>query len=292
MTKSRVSALCVLLTAACAGGPELPKTGQVTQGDTSQIQTLLEKANALAQQATKREDIEPVIKAYEEVLALAPDHKDALIGASKFHYIFGADVLTEKDKDARLATWLKGREYGLKAIALNPGFRAAYEKDNDMVKQMPLLGEADAGAMLWAGLNWAKWGELYGIIRAAIDIPKVKGLLDRVNEVAPTYECNAADRFFIGYWVAIPSMLGRDPKKSTVAYERATKMSPQCTPTHNVIYAWYFARDAEDQALWKKLLDVTLSTPEDAADAPQRVLNSMARITAKEYLDRTKEIFE
>jgi tetratricopeptide (TPR) repeat protein len=292
LSKSSIAALLAIAASACAAGPDLPKAQQTTQGDLAQVQTLLEKAQALDQQAATKEDVETVMKAYEEVLAVAPDHKDALVGAARFHYMHGNDVLTDKDKDARLATWLKGREYGLRALGQNAEFRAAYEKDNDMAKQVPKLGEADAGAMLWTGLNWAKWGELYGIIRAAIDIPKVKALLDRVNEVSPKYECNAADRFFMGYWVAIPGFAGRDPNKSKAAYERAMKMSPECMPAHNVIFASYYAKDAEDQALFTKLLEESQNAPEDAPESPVRLLNNLAKLDGKRWLERSKEIFE
>lgn len=282
--------VCVLLS-ACAAGPDLPASQQARQGDLAQAQILFDKADELQKNASRREDIEPTMKAFEAVLAVAPDHKEALVQASRFRYHYAADVLTEKDKEGRLASWLKGREYGLLAMAQNPAFRTEYEKEKDMLKAVPLLVEADGPAALWAGLNWAKWGELYGIMRAAIDIPKVKAILERVNELTPAYDGNAADRFFMGYWVAIPSMMGRDPKKSTAAYEHAIKMSPNCTATH-VTYAWYFARDAEDRPMFEALLKKALDAPEEPVDSPLRLVNGLAKQEAQAYMVNVKELFE
>lgn len=285
--------LSVLLTlAACSkAGPDLPASMGTKQGDMAQVQTLYDKANGMLKAASTREDIVPTMQAFEEVLAVAPDHKDALVAASMLHYHHGNDVLTEKDKDARLATWLKGRDYGLRAMGLNPTFRAEYEKDNTMEKQVVHLGEADAGALLWTGLNWAKWGELYGIIRAAMDIPKVVAIMNRVNEVAPKQNCGGAYRFFIGYWVSIPGFMGRDAKKSTTAYEAVTKSSPECQISHDVVYAWYFAREVEDKELWTKLLEKAIATPVPD-DSPARMMLKLSQLEAKDHLAKTKEIFE
>ena len=283
--------LVALFFVACAAGPDLPSS-QATHGDLAQVQLLMDKANAALAAAMKREDIAPTLKLYEDVLALAPDHKEALVNAAMLRFMHGNDVLTENDKDARLATWLKGREYGLRALGQNPTFRAAYEKDNDMAKQTALLGEQDALAMLWTGLNWAKWGELYGIIRAAIDIPKVKALLDRTNEVAPKSHCGGADRFFMGYWVVIPGFAGRDPKKAFAAYEHAMSLSPECMPAHNVTQARYYAKDAEDQAMFTSLLQKAIDAPEDPPGSIVRLVNNLARTEAKELMTKTKEFFE
>ncbi len=277
--------------AACAAGPELPKAQPGTSGDLAQAQTLLEKANAMAAAARKKEDIEPTLKAYEEVLAVAPDQRDALIAAARLRYMHGNDVLDGSNKDALLATYLKGREYGLRAMALNPEFRAAYEKDSDMQKHVQLLQKDDAHAIYWAGLNWAKWGELYGILRAAIDIPKVKALMDRASELDPTYEGNGVDRFFMGYWVAIPGFAGRDPEKSKAAYERAIKMSPQCNTNH-VTFAYYYARDKEDRILFDSLLKKAIDAPEEPAESEFGLLNALAREEAKRYMGKAKEWFE
>ena len=283
-------ALLVCL-AACASGPEIPKSQQASQGESAQAQALFEKADALEKAASKSEDVLPVLKAWEDVLAVAPDHKVALVHAASFHYKHGADVLTDADKDARLATYLKGREYGLRAMATNPRFRAAYEKDGDMQKNILLLDKDDSEGMYWAGLNWAKWGELYGILRAAIDIPKVKALMDRVQELNTTYVGNGTDRFFMGYWVSIPGFAGRDPNKSKAAYDHAVQLSPDCIANH-ATFAFYYAKDKEDRPLFDSLLKKVLEAPADAPASPYLLINNLARAEAKRYADRAKEWFE
>jgi TRAP transporter T-component len=286
-------ALCLgFLFSACAAGPELPKSQQGKQGDLAQAQILFEKAEAAAKAANKLSDIEPVFKAYEEVLAIAPDHRDALVGAARFRFYFADAVLERsKDKDAVMASFLKGREHGLHALATNAEFRAAYEKDSDIQKQVALLKKDDAPALYWAALNWTKWGEMYGILRAAIDIPKVKAMMDRLNELEPTYNGNGADRFFAGYWVAIPGFSGRDANKAKAAYERAVQMSPQWLSNH-VVYADYYAKDKEDRPLFESSLKRVIEAAPDQPETPSLIDNVVARDQAKKLLAQAKEIFE
>lgn len=292
MLKQTVSALALGLCLACASGPEIPKSQQPTQANAEQVQTLYEKATELYAKATGKADVMAALAAFEEVLAADPGHRDALVRASMLRYYEANNVIgLDGDKDQLMAAYLKGREYGLRAMATNPTFRQAYEQDNDMVKQVPLLQKDDAPGLFWAAVNWAKWGELYGILRAAIDIPKVKAMMERVNALDPTYQGNAADRFFMGYWVAIPGFAGRDPNKSKAAFEKASAESPQCL-ANAVTYAFYYGRDQEDRALFETLLKKVIDAPAPADDDPLKLLNGLAKEEAALYLTRTKEWFD
>lgn len=279
--------IVVLLLAACASNPELPKAADGKQADQAQVKILLDRANAEYKGGTKLAQVESTMMAYEDVLRVDPDNREALVHAAEMHYFHGEDIVPIADKDKRMASFLKGREQALRALALNAKFRAAYEKDNDIVKQLPLLTQDDIPALYWAALNWAKWGELYGIVRAAIDIPKVKAMMEHVQRINPTYQGNAADRFFIGYWVAIPGFAGKDAKKSKAAYEKAVKESPTCLANH-VTYAAYYARDTEDRALFESTLKKVLET--QVVDMP--FLNGIAKEEAAGHLTHTKEYFE
>jgi len=204
-------------------------------------------------------------------------------------YYYANKVVPETDKDKRMASYLRGREAGLRGMALNPAFRAAYEKDQDFEKEMPLLTKEDSVAMYWAAVNWAKWGELYGIIRAAIDIPKVRAIMNRSHELDPTYWGNAVDRFFEAYWVAIPGFAGRDAKKAKAAYDSAIKGSPDFLDNY-VIFAGYYCKDQEDKKQFEAVLNKVIATPPDAT--PYKFFNELSRQDAKDMLAHEKEIFD
>lgn len=280
-------ALAVLVLGACSSGPAIPKAGP--QGDQAQTQPLLDKADARFAALATKDDIKPTLDAYEEVLKVAPDNRRALEQVALMSYYYANKVVPESDKDKRMAGYLRGREAGLRAMALNQKFREAYEKDQDIAKEMPLMDKEDAAAMYWAAVNWAKWGELYGIIRAAIDIPKVKAMMNRGNELDATYWGNAVDRFFEAYWVAIPGFAGRDAKKAKAAYDSAVAGSPAFLDNY-VIFAGYYCKDQEDKKQFEEILNKVIATPADST--VYKYFNELARQDAKDMLAREKEIFD
>jgi hypothetical protein len=280
-------AFAVLIFGACSSGPEIPKAGPAT--DQAQTQPLLDKADAKYAAMTTKDDIKPALDAYEDVLKSAPANRRALEQVGLLSYYYANKVVPESDKDKRMAGYLRGREAGLRAMALNQKFREAYEKDQDIAKQMPLMGKEDVTAMYWAAVNWAKWGELYGIIRAAIDIPKVRAMMNRANELDAPYWGNAADRFFAGYWVAIPGFAGRDAKKSKAAFDKAVATSPDFLDNY-VIFASYYCKDQEDKKQFEAVLNKVIATPADTT--MYKFFNDLARTDAKDLLAHEKEIFD
>ncbi len=281
--------LWTALLSACSSGPVIPKAGPNDTAGDAEVQALVDKADAAYAALSSKDQILPALEAYEAVTKARPNHKHALEQSALLAYYYANKVVAESDKDKRMAAYLRGREAGLRAMATNEAFRTAYEKDQDVQKQAALLGKDDVPGMYWAAVNWAKWGELYGIIRAAIDIPKVRALMDRANAVDPTYWGNAVDRFFMGYWVAIPSFAGRDAKKSKAAFDRGIAGSPGFLDNY-VIFASYYCKDQEDKPLFESSLQKVLAA---TADKPEwKFFNDIARQEAKDMLAHEKEIFE
>jgi len=280
-------ALLVVVIGACSSGPAIPHAGP--QGDQTQVQPLLDKAEAKYAALAAKDDIKPALDAYEEILKVAPDNRNALERVALLAYYYANKVIPANDKDKRMAGYLRGREAGLRAMALNPKFREAYEKDQDIAKEMPLMTKQDVAAMYWAAVNWAKWGELYGIIRAAIDIPRVKALMNRAAELDAPYWGNAVDRFFAAYWVAIPGFAGRDAKKAKAAFDAAVAISPGFLDNY-VIFASYYCKDQEDKKQFEDVLNKVIATPADTT--MYKFFNELARQDAKDLLAHEKEVFD
>lgn len=279
----------LLVVSSCASGPALVRALPPTVADPAVVQSLLDVADARYAAATERADVEAAMHAYEALVALAPMHREALLKVAELRFLYATDVLPEADTRARRSSYAKGRDYAIRALAHNDAWRRAYERDSRLKEHMTLLGPDDARAVYWVAVNWGQLANLSGMLRAALDISKIKLLMQFVTHAMPTYYGNAPDRFYIAYWLSLPRIVGRSADKSKAAYERAANGSPECL-ANDVLYAAYYATEVHDRALFERVLRNVLAAPTDDR-SPLKLSNGLAKAWARDYLARADELF-
>jgi hypothetical protein len=266
--------LCVLLAAPGCGKKSPPATsGDVTGVEAHKppvVPTGLAQADADFDRRHEQEATEAAIAQYEEALAAEalPEGVDRwaiLVRLSVLYY--GKAIFFEQDlpKKERMAMYWRGRECGWDALMVrNAAWREAIEGGTRIPDAVHLLTADDAPAAFWTATNWSRWGELKGILRVALDIPKVKAANQRILEVAEDYYAAGVHRFFGAYWVAIPSFAGKDSEKGKLHFERGISMFPDHLETA-VMYADYYARDTQDKELFVRLLQGVIDATPDPA---------------------------
>jgi hypothetical protein len=184
----------------------------------------------------------------------------------------------------------KGREHALAALRANASFAKAVDEGQRIQDAAPLLTAAEAPAMFWCATVWGRWGELKGILRVALDIPKVKGLQQRLLEVAEDYYQAGAHRFFSAYYEAIPEFAGQDLAVSKAHCDRSLELAPG-HPENHIICAQYYAVHVKDRALFERLLNEVLAMPLDEA-SPYYFEHLVAKEDAREMLGKVGELFD
>ena len=89
---------------------------------------------------------------------------------------------------------------------------------------------------------------------------KVKAVMARALELDPNYYYGGPDRYFGAFHILAP---GGVMEKSKAHFEKSLELAPNF-PGTKVLMAELYAKKADDKALFEKLLDEALATPDDA----------------------------
>ncbi len=292
------AALCVaLLLPGCA--KQKPPTDTVDvagkSAETPAVQpTQLPEGDAAFAERHTREGTERAIELYEAALAADPERDDSkAIQVRLAVLLYGLAYYWDRDesKKHKMEIYWRGKQHAWDAImATNPDFAAAINGGTRLVDAIPLIGPLDVDAAYWCALNWARWGEQKGILRVAMDIPKVRGINDRILEVGEDYFFAAVHRFFGAFFVEIPQFAGQDFDRAKAHFDRGIELAPGW-PENEVNYAWYYARRTNDKELYVSLLEGVIATP-IPEDSVFRFEYIVARADAEEMLAKADDLFD
>ena len=167
------------------------------------------------------------------------------------------------------ATWAafeKGIAAGERALAaVSPEFKSQVTRDEKVEEAIQVVGKEGLPAMYWYAVNLGKWSRAKGIAALLGNKDRVKGVLERVLALDETFFHGAPHRYFGVYWSLLP--VGRDLDKSQQHFERSLAIAPNYVGT-KVLMAESYAVKKQDRALFARLLDEVLATPDDDHPRP------------------------
>jgi len=227
----------------------------------------------------------------------------ALLARSYGQYAFGfleEDMIRFKDSDKTAYQksfdradlfYQRGKEYGL--LALWPGKeqeRVLTLSLDEFKKGLAKFGKHDVPALFWAAFCWGNWLNLHRDDPGAfIDVPRVEAMAQRILELNPSYYYGSAHSFLGSIASARPQMLGGSIERAREEFDAALKIDDRYLMT-KVLYAQFFAVQAQDSALFEKLL--TQVENGDAKALPeQRLANELAKRRAALLLEKRKKYF-
>lgn len=201
---------------------------------------------------------------------------------------FAEDDFPERAK----ALYLRARNYAARVL-IQSDFNLTEE--NLLLEQyqqnVSMLENDDIDALFWAAFSWAGWINLsLDNPQAFVDLPKVEALMNRVLDIDSTYYHGAALLFFGGIWGTKPRMLGGDPEKAKMYFDKNLEITKGNFLLSYVYYAKYYAAKILDEDLFRKYLKIVKETPEDVLPGEQ-FLNAIAKKKAEFLLSKTEDIF-
>ena len=294
---SRALALaCLILLAACG-----PKTDPATSGDVSSTvtrqppvePTSVPDADAAYLLRHTAEGTSEAIRLYEEALAADPARADAAAVHTRLSILYYGQAYYfdfEAPKKERLAGFLAGKQHGLAALDANAAWAEALAGGAKLQDSVHLLEAADVGGLYWAGLNWSRWGEIKGILRVALDIPKVRAMMERSHALSEDYYQAAPHRFFSAFFTALPGFAGQDVPRAEEHAKRAKEIAPGHTE-NEITEADYLAAHHHDRGRYERLLNLVLETPLPPVEDPYYFEFVVARRDAERLLADTDRRF-
>jgi len=240
----------------------------------------------------ERVSTEQAIALYEAALAEDPERSDGKavrVRLSILYYGLAYYFDRDEPKKQKMATYWQGKQAAWDAMMMDPGFASGIEAGDKIQVAIHDASPEFVDAAYWCALNWSRWGEQKGILRVAMDIPKVRGVNEWILEHAEDYYMAAVHRFFGAFFAEIPSFAGQDLDRSLAHFERAIELFPDW-PENQVNQAFYHSPKVEDRETFEELLNyvIALEIPEDS---PYRFEYIVARADAEELLARIDDIF-
>jgi len=220
-----------------------------------------------------------------------PENYDLLVLASQGYSGYSMAFVEDVNPQRAKKLYLRGRDYGLRAMRLNKKFRRSMDRNEPFEKSLQYLGNASIPAMFWTVSNWAAYINLARRETDALfDIPKVTALMERIMELKPDYFYGGVYLLYALYYASQPALTGGGLDKAKEKFEMAFKVSENKFLLAHVMFARYYAVPLQDEKLFESELNFVLKTPSDVL--PDAIfMNEVAKIKAKNILEKKKDLF-
>ncbi len=134
--------------------------------------------------------------------------KDIVNKLSQAYYTLG-NVFVDPSENEDI--YLKGKNWGLKSLRMNPEFAELEKSRFDTA----VAAETDAAALYWTNSNWLRVAQKNPLQAVLVGVTKRTGaIMDRLLEIAPNYLSGGVYRSYGAYYSGLPSMFGRDLGKA------------------------------------------------------------------------------
>lgn len=256
------------------------------------VDDFLAAMNAEPDPVHAREAAASLFVMIEGLLRADPANADLRRAAAQAYGGYAFAFLEEKEPARARAFYLRGRDHGLAALKATPGMEGLPSGDAAAQREaLARLGEEDLPLLFWTAYCWSGWVNLSRSDPDAVaDLPRVAAMMDRALALDRAFFHGGPDLFFGVYYGGRSRLLGGDPAKARTHFERALAASGGRFLMTKVLMARYYAVQAQDRALFDRLLKEVESAP--AGLLPGEALaNALARERARALLKQAEELF-
>lgn len=244
------------------------------------------------------------IKFLEGLIYVVPDNADLLLlltrGYASYAFAFleeraaevgaaGKDDLQEKLQERAVNMYKRAGRYGLRLLGLKRGFDAAWKAGGTALDQkLAEFEPAEVGQLFWTAYAYMGAANLAQSPELLVMLPKIIKLVERALALDETYFFGGPHLLLGGYYLALPKILGGNPKKARAHFEKALKIAGPKVLLPRVMYAALYARKVGDHKLMRRLL---AEVEEGSIDGPPgtRLANVIAKRKAARLAKQSKE---
>ncbi|UCD70478.1 MAG: TRAP transporter TatT component family protein [Syntrophobacterales bacterium] len=253
----------------------------------------------IARSSSKQSDISVIREGTPAYLMLIdglietyPQNEQLLVAGAQAYSAYAALFPEREDRDKAKRLYLKGRQYGLRALSKRGQLKELLHKPLDQFEPcLKGFGKKDVPALFWTASCWGSWISLStDSVEAMAEIPKVLCMMQRVLELDEGFYYGGPHLFLAVYHLSRPKAYGGNPEKARSHFKKAFEMSQEKFLMGHVLYAKYYARQTFDRELFVSTLEKALEAPADAI--PElTLLNTMAKQQAKRLLEEVDDYF-
>lgn len=221
----------------------------------------------------------------------APNNYYVLVMASRAFAGYGT-LMEDKDPEQASSLYLKGRDYGMRALKQHSGFASALEEGKPLEEAVKLVNSKGyLDALLWTGVCWGQQINLnLNDPMVVVSAPDVKAIMGQVMTLDDSYFYGMAHIFFGSYYATLPSIFGGGKEMSKAEFDKAFKISDGKFLLAKVFYARFYAPLIVDKKLFERELNEVLEAPSGALPEVA-LLNQIAKEKARIFLKNEKQYF-
>lgn len=253
----------------------------------AELSSLKKEALSLWEKRAETEKLKKALGLFEKIHAAAPDDLETLIYLTRGHY-FLADSHIE-DMATKKEIYNKAAAYGEKAMALNPAFKDKVSKGKSVEEALDTLTVKEVPAIYWTAASLGKWAKASGIAAQLKYKTRIKGMIERVEQLKPDYFFGAVPRYWGGYYAVAPSFAGGDMGKSKKYFDQSLSIAPEYLGTKVLMAEVYWTKKGDRKAFESMLQEVL-----DSNQHKHPVLgpeNLWEKKKAQKLLDKKEELF-
>ena len=232
------------------------------------------------------------LKLIDVLLKSEPDNERLLRLASQGYNSYALAFLEDSDPERARAFYLRGRDHALKILRTDERIAKALSAHPDELRAVLTATPASmVPAAFWAAFGWGSYIYLsLDNTDALADLPRAEALMQFVADNDSAYYYAGADLFLGMLYGSRSKMLGGDPAKSRMHFERALRI----TDRKFLMAQLYYARSYATQNLDEELFDTLLAEVESASleILPEnRLANAVAKQKAALLKAKKPELF-
>ena len=232
------------------------------------------------------------LKLLEALIKGDPENEGLLLLASQGYSAYALAFAEDESPERAKVFYLRGREYGLRLLGLNPKLRAALDDDAaTLVSTLQSLSKVDVPAVFWTAFGWAGYVNIARTdLEALAALPRINAMMEFVLARDPGYYYGGGHLFFGSIIGSTPAVLGGKPARAKEHFEKALALNGGKFLMTHVYYAKTYAVQVQDKQLFESLLntvdEVSLEILPEA-----RLPNAVAKKKARILREAMDELF-
>lgn len=213
-----------------------------------------------------------------------PENRDLLLnGTQAYSGSTAALISCSAPQERVVAISSKAQRYGKRLLSL---FLPIENGSADRIDEALLgLTAKDGRYLFWGAFGWLSWvQQQQGSPASMADLIVIEKIMQRLLDLDETIENGSPHLFFGALYGAKPVLIGGDPKRSRIHFERALEISKRSYLIVQTTYAETYCRMTFNQELHDSLLREVLDFPLEKSPS-QTLVNQIAKRKASQLLE-------